>query len=90
MWRAAAILFRDDRIAATAALFFNLTLIVALGTVIVTPDSPLLVASAFVLLFLAKLIDTNNGAWWLAAGAAVGVGLLSKYSVLFFGVSILA
>ncbi len=90
VWRAAAILFGDGRLAATAALFFNLTLIVALGTVIVTPDSPLLVAGAFVLLFLAKLMDTGNGAWWLAVGAAVGAGLLSKYSALFFGLSIVA
>ena len=29
VWRTAAILFGDDRLAATAALFFNLTLIVA-------------------------------------------------------------
>jgi 4-amino-4-deoxy-L-arabinose transferase-like glycosyltransferase len=89
VWRAAAILFRDDRLAATAALFFNLTLIVALGTVIVTPDSPLLVASAFVLFFLAKLVDGGAGIWWLAVGAAVGAGLLAKYSALFFGLSIL-
>jgi 4-amino-4-deoxy-L-arabinose transferase-like glycosyltransferase len=89
VWRAAAILFHDDRLAATAALFFNLTLTVALGTVIATPDSPLLVASAFVLFFLAKLMDGGAGIWWLAVGAAVGVGLLSKYSALFFGLSIL-
>src|SRR3954469_23528789 len=36
-WRAGAILFTNERIAATAALFFNLTLMVAAGTVIVTP-----------------------------------------------------
>jgi len=90
VWRGAAILFHDDRLAATAALFFNLTLIVELGTVIVTPDSPLLVAGAFVLLFLAKLTDGGAGIWWLAVGAAVGAGLLSKYSALFFGPSILA
>jgi 4-amino-4-deoxy-L-arabinose transferase-like glycosyltransferase len=84
VWRTAAILFGDDRLAATAALFFNLTLIVAVGTVIVTPDSPLLVASAFVLLFLAKVAETNKGVWWLAVGAAAGMALLSKYSVLFF------
>ena len=90
VWRAAAILFRDQRLAATAALFFNLTLIVALGTVIVTPDSPLLLASAFVILLLAKLMDSGAGIWWLAVGTAVGAGLLSKYSALFFGLSILA
>jgi 4-amino-4-deoxy-L-arabinose transferase-like glycosyltransferase len=88
VWRSAAILFRNDQLAATAAIFFNVTLMVAVGTLIVTPDSPLLVASAFVLLFLAKLIDSNNGVWWLAVGVAVGAGLLSKYTAFFFGVNI--
>lgn len=90
VWRAAAILFDDERLAATAALFFNLTLIVAVGTVIVTPDSPLLVFSAFVLLALAKVMETGKGVWWLAVGAAAGAALVSKYSALFFGVGIVA
>jgi 4-amino-4-deoxy-L-arabinose transferase-like glycosyltransferase len=90
VWRSAGILFGDGRVAATAALFFNLTLMVAAGTLIVTPDAPLLVASALLLFFLAKIWETGRGAWWLAVGAAVGAGLLSKYSALFFGASIIA
>jgi 4-amino-4-deoxy-L-arabinose transferase-like glycosyltransferase len=39
VWRSAALLFDDRKIATTAALFFNLTLIIAAGTVITTPDS---------------------------------------------------
>jgi 4-amino-4-deoxy-L-arabinose transferase-like glycosyltransferase len=90
VWRSAALLFQDSKIATTAALFFNLTLILAVGTVITTPDSPLLVASAFVLFFLVKVMDSKRGIWWLAVGAAVGTSLLSKYTALFFGASILA
>ena len=56
---------------------------------IVTPDAPLLVASSFVLFFLAKVLETGRGAWWLAVGAAVGAALLSKYTALFFGPAIL-
>ena len=44
----------------------------SVGTLIVTPDAPLLVASSFVLFFLAKVLETGRGAWWLAVGAAVG------------------
>src|SRR5215471_17919153 len=40
VWRAAQILFKNPRLSATAALFFNLTLMVAAGTVVVTPDAP--------------------------------------------------
>lgn len=90
VWRAALILFNDLRAAAAAALFFNLTVIVAGGTVLATIDAPLIVASAFVLWTLAEVMRSGRGAWWLAVGAAVGFALLSKYNALFFGVSILA
>jgi 4-amino-4-deoxy-L-arabinose transferase-like glycosyltransferase len=89
VWRTAAILTQDRRIAATAALYFNLTLFILVGTMIATPDTPLLLAASFIALFLAKLIETGKGGWWLAVGAAVGFGLLSKYTALFFGPSIL-
>lgn len=88
VWRSAAILFADARLAATAALFFNLTLIVAAGTIVVTPDDPLLFATAFVLFFLAKVAETDEGGWWLAVGAAAGAALLSKYTALLLGASI--
>lgn len=89
VYRTAAILFGGVRVAASAALLLNVTLMVAVGTMIVTPDSPLLVASSFVLFCLAKVVETGRGAWWLAVGAAVGAALFSKYSALFFGPAIL-
>jgi Dolichyl-phosphate-mannose-protein mannosyltransferase len=89
VYRAAEILFADVRVAASAAILLNATLLAAVGTLIVTPDSPLLVASSFVLFCLAKVLETGRGAWWLAVGAAVGAALLSKYTALFFGVAIL-
>lgn len=90
VWRSATILFEDRRLAATATLYFNLTLMVAAGTIIVTPDAPLLAASSFVLFFLVKLSKSENGTWWLAVGIAVGIAWLSKYTAFFFGFSIVA
>src|SRR5271156_3404408 len=89
VYRTAEILFGGQRVAATATILLNVTLMAAVGTLIVTPDSPLLVASSFVLFFLAKVLETGRGAWWLAAGAAVGAALLSKYTALMFGPAIL-
>jgi 4-amino-4-deoxy-L-arabinose transferase-like glycosyltransferase len=89
VYRAAAILFGGQRVALTAALLLNITLMAAVGSMIVTPDAPLLVASSFVLFFLAKVLATGRGPWWLAVGAAVGAALLSKYTALFFGPAIL-
>jgi len=89
VYRAAEILSGGARVAASAAILLNATLMAAVGTLIVTPDSPLLVASSFVLFFLAKVLQSGRGAWWLAVGAAAGAALLSKYTALFFGPAIL-
>jgi hypothetical protein len=89
VYRTAEILFGGRRVASTATILLNVTLMAAVGTLIVTPDSPLLVASSFVLLFLAKVLESGRGVWWLAVGAAVGLALLSKYTALFFGPAIL-
>ena len=89
VYRSAEILFGGKRVAATATILLNVTLMAAVGTLIVTPDSPLLVASSLVLFCLAKVLETGRGAWWLGVGAAVGAALLSKYTALFFGPAIL-
>jgi 4-amino-4-deoxy-L-arabinose transferase-like glycosyltransferase len=89
VYHTAAILFGSRRLASTSVILLNVTLMAAVGTMIVTPDAPLLVASSFVLFALAKVLQTGRGAWWLAVGAATGAALLSKYNALFFGPAIL-
>jgi 4-amino-4-deoxy-L-arabinose transferase-like glycosyltransferase len=89
VWRAGAILFNDERIGATAALYFNLTLVMAIGSAIATPDGAVVATTAFLLLFLVKLYETGRAEWWLAIGVAFGVGMLAKYTTVFFAVSIL-
>ena len=89
VYRTAVILFGGPRVGSTATILLNVTLMAAVGTMIVTPDAPLLVASSFVLFALAKVLDSGRGAWWLAVGAAAGAALLSKYTALFFGPAIL-
>ena len=89
VYRAAELLFGGRRVATTAAILLNVTMIVAAGTLVVTPDAPLMVASSFVLLTLAKVAASGRGVWWLGVGAAVGAALLSKYTALLFGPAIL-
>ena len=72
VYQAAAVLFGGRRVAATSAILLNVTLMAAVGTMIVTPDAPLLVASSFVLFSLAKVLETGRGAWWLAVGVGRG------------------
>jgi 4-amino-4-deoxy-L-arabinose transferase-like glycosyltransferase len=89
VYRTAEILFGGKRVAANATILLNITLMAAVGTLIVTPDSPLLVASSFVLFFLAKVLESGRGTWWIAVGVAAGLALLSKYTAMFFGPAIL-
>ena len=89
IYRTAEILFGGTRVAASAAILLNATLLAAVGTLIVTPDAPLLVAASFLIFALAKVLETGRGEWWLAVGVAAGAALLSKYTALFFGPAIL-
>src|SRR5580692_2841108 len=34
--------------------------------------------------FTIRLLKSENPRWWLAIGAAIGMGLLTKYSIIFF------
>jgi hypothetical protein len=45
---------------------------------------------ALIAWFTIKLLKTDNPRWWLGIGAAVGLGLLTKYSIVFFIAGILA
>jgi hypothetical protein len=40
--------------------------------------------------FTIRLLKSENPRWWLAIGAAVGLGLLTKYSIVFYIAGILA
>ena len=40
--------------------------------------------------FTIRLLRTENPYWWLAIGAAVGLGLLTKYAIVFYIAGILA
>ncbi len=46
-------------------------------------------AWTMVCFFLARLLRTGSARWWLAIGASVGFGILSKYSIAFLAAPIL-
>jgi 4-amino-4-deoxy-L-arabinose transferase-like glycosyltransferase len=89
VWQSALLLMKDEKRAALAALFFNLTLMVSVELLAATPDMPSVITSAAFVWCLCKLQDRGNGRWWLGVGLAAGLGLLSKYSVLFLGLGTL-
>ena len=63
-----------------AAALFNATIILGVGSILMTPDTPLVFFWTAALAALGRLLATRDARWWLAAGAAAGAALLSKYS----------
>jgi 4-amino-4-deoxy-L-arabinose transferase-like glycosyltransferase len=83
VWESARLLLKDEVRAVTAALLFNLTLMANVEMLAATPDMPSIATSAALLFCLARLQQSGEGKYWLWAGLAAGLGLLSKYSALF-------
>jgi 4-amino-4-deoxy-L-arabinose transferase-like glycosyltransferase len=79
----------DDRTTALGAvmLYNSMVLLQAVG-VIVTPDTPLLMFWNLALLGLALLWRTREARWWWLVGIASGLGLQSKYTALFLGLTV--
>jgi hypothetical protein len=68
-----------------AGIFLLLAPIFAGNALLMTPDTVLMPAWAFAVFFAWKG-SRGSQLWWLAAGAAAGLGMLSKYTmVLFYG-----
>jgi 4-amino-4-deoxy-L-arabinose transferase-like glycosyltransferase len=89
LFRAAADLFpKHPRVGLVAALFINASLLFGAGSVLMTPDTPLLFFWTLGLFSMARVIATEDGRWWLLAGLAAGLALDSKYTGLFFIVAI--
>jgi 4-amino-4-deoxy-L-arabinose transferase-like glycosyltransferase len=89
VWRAGAILLESEHAGALTALAFSVMPMIGVETLVATPDAPQIAAAAVLLYVLAKIVQTENGAWWIAAGAVSGFALLSKYTGFFLGLGML-
>jgi dolichol-phosphate mannosyltransferase len=79
------------REAALASLALTQTLpFFFLSSLLMTPDSPLTASWAACLYFLERaLVAANPAAWW-RAGVSLGLGLISKYTILLLAFSAFA
>ncbi len=57
---------------------------VALGSLLVSTDTPMLFCFALALLAFVALGERRSAGWALVLGAALGVGLLAKYAMVYF------
>lgn len=88
IYDAGRVLFPGTKAGMTAAVLLNATLLLGVGTAIMTPDTPLLFFWAATLWAACRLTAGGSGWWWLAAGAFGGLALVSKYTGLFLWIGI--
>jgi dolichol-phosphate mannosyltransferase len=74
---------RGALLAATLPFFFVIGMLM-------TPDAPLAAAWAGALYFLQRALVGGKPAAWLGAGAAIGVGMLSKYTMVLVPLAAIA
>jgi len=87
--RAGEDLFPGRRAGVAAAALLNATLLFGVGSVTMTPDTPLLLFWTAAIWALARLHATGDGNWWLVVGAAAGLALDSKYTAALLAPAIL-
>ncbi len=90
LMQAARDLALEQHAAPRAAWLLNGMLLLNAGSVIITPDTPLLLFWSATIAAIARLIRTNNPKWWLAAGLSAGLALDSKYTAALLAPSLLA
>lgn len=81
---------RDDdglRAALRAAQLIALLPIAALGLVLATPDAPLFASAMLALVAVERALasplrSAQSTAWWIAAGFALGIAFVSKYTAV--------
>jgi 4-amino-4-deoxy-L-arabinose transferase-like glycosyltransferase len=87
LWRTVALLFTTEL--ATSAVLISLAMpLLAVGSMIITPDTPSVMFWGLAGWALAELAVSGRANWWLAVGIFAGLGLLSKYTNLFVGAGI--
>lgn len=88
IWGVARRLF-DARIAFWSAVAFLLLPGVSLSSLIISTDVPFFLFWALALYAYLRATQSNGWGWWLLAGAAAGLGLLTKYTMVIFALSVL-
>jgi 4-amino-4-deoxy-L-arabinose transferase-like glycosyltransferase len=81
-------LFPGTKAGVAAVLLLNATLLLGVGTVIMTPDSPLLFFWIATLWAMARIAAGGPGIWWLAGGLFAGLALDSKYTALLLWIGV--
>lgn len=77
-------IFKNRDAGILSVIILNSLLIFSVGMVIITPDSPLIFFWILTLYFYHRAIYRDKMIDWTLAGFSFGLGLLSKYTMIFF------
>lgn len=75
-------MFRSERAGFYSALMINIILLTSTGAVIVTPDGPQGLFWALAVFCIYQAISGRGLYWWYLTGISLGLGLLSKYTMI--------
>ncbi len=72
-----------------SALLMNIILLTSTGAIIVTPDGPQALFWVLGVFFVHRAVSGGKAYGWYLAGVALGLGLLSKYTMILFAPCVL-
>jgi hypothetical protein len=78
----------DAKIGFYSALLLNSILVFFVGSMIATPDTPMIFFWGLSFFFFSKLVLTQKREWWYVVGISTGLALLSKYTAVFIFISV--
>ncbi len=89
LWRTAEDLLPGRRAGVAAAVLANATLLFGAGSVMMTPDTPLLFFWTVALFGLGRVLATGRAGWWGLVGVAAGLAMASKYTAVLLAPAVL-
>lgn len=75
-------MFKSTAVGFYSALFLNIILLTATGAIIATPDGPQGFFWVWAIYLLWHAVDKGQKWLWYGVGAALGLGLLAKYTMI--------
>ncbi|MDR1522842.1 MAG: glycosyltransferase family 39 protein [Endomicrobium sp.] len=87
LWKFVKKLF-NEMVASASVVILNTLPLMLVGSVIITPDTPVVLFFSFAVYYQWRLIESNEMKYWYIVGFFLGLSLLSKYTAILFVLSL--
>ena len=87
IWKFVKKLF-NETVAFASVIILNTLPLMLVGSVIITPDTPVFLFFSLSVYFLWRLVESNEAKYWYITGIFFGLALLSKYTAILFILSL--